>query len=416
VVREHVGSDYDRVQSIVSRLIDRDDVEIVITAGATGVEPADITIEAVDPLLEKKLATFSELFTVLAYEQIGTKAVAARTLAGIAEGRRSSVSRQPDAARLALAEIILPEATGIVELAREPEPESEGEADTEEDPDTENEAGTGEESETADETVDTGVPNEATDGGPDVGSGDRDGGGTGSDAIDKATVRERIWDDLEESGEARFPFPPHGRIPNFAGASDAADRLAEQPEWKEATTIKANPDAPQLPVRRRALHEGKTVYMAVPRPGRAVFPETRSRRTRGLRRGDDRLRFVETRRAGRPRSDRPRRSDRLGERRSDRGGWPNRQGEGYSDLEYAVLRELGLVDESTPVATTVHERQVIDDAVAIEAHDVAMDLVVTPERVVRPESGSEQPAGIDWDLLTNERLEEIPVLKRLESS
>jgi len=68
------------------------------------------------------------------------------------------------------------------------------------------------------------------------------------------------------------------------------------------------------------------------------------------------------------------------------------------------------------VATTVHERQVIDDAVAIEAHDVAMDLVVTPERVVRPESGSEQPAGIDWDLLTNERLEEIPVLKRLESS
>jgi len=103
---------------------------------------------------------------VLAYEQIGTKAVAARTLAGIAEGTPVfCLPGNPDAARLALAEIILPEATGIVELAREPEPESEGEADTEEDLDTENEAGTGEESETADETVDTGVPNEATDGG-----------------------------------------------------------------------------------------------------------------------------------------------------------------------------------------------------------------------------------------------------------
>ena len=83
--------------------------------------------------------------------------------------------------------------------------------------------------------------------------------------MDKQALRERVWDELEASGEARFPFPPHGRIPNFAGAADAAERLADQPEWQEAETIKANPDAPQLPVRRRALREGKTVYMAVPR-------------------------------------------------------------------------------------------------------------------------------------------------------
>ncbi|WP_226040215.1 5-formyltetrahydrofolate cyclo-ligase [Natrinema sp. DC36] len=251
---------------------------------------------------------------------------------------------------------------------------------------------------------------------PDVGTGD--GGGTETEAVDKASVRERIWDDLEESGEARFPFPPHGRIPNFAGASDAADRLAEQPEWNEATTIKANPDAPQLPVRRRALREGKTVYMAVPRlSDERCF----------LKLDPDDLEDYD---AATTVSGSSKHGEQVGPEAVDRvdlivsgsvavteAGGRIGKGEGYSDLEYAVLRELGLVDESTPVATTVHERQVIDDAVAIAAHDVAMDLVVTPERVLRPEiDGTGQPEGIDWDLLTDERLEEIPVLDRLESS
>jgi hypothetical protein len=50
----------------------------------------------------------------------------------------------------------------------------------------------------------------------------------------KQLLRERVWDDLEDAGVVRFPFPPHGRIPNFAGASDAADRLTAQPEFQRA--------------------------------------------------------------------------------------------------------------------------------------------------------------------------------------
>lgn len=78
--------------------------------------------------------------------------------------------------------------------------------------------------------------------------------------MEKADLRTAVWDELEASGVARFPFPPHGRIPNVADAATAADRLAETTAWEDATTVKANPDAPQLPVRRRALREGKTVY------------------------------------------------------------------------------------------------------------------------------------------------------------
>src|SRR6056297_1822639 len=83
--------------------------------------------------------------------------------------------------------------------------------------------------------------------------------------MDKQPLRERVWDGLEDSGEARFPFPPHGRIPNFAGADQAAKRLAETDVWENADVIKSNPDSPQRPVRQRALEAGMVVYMAVPR-------------------------------------------------------------------------------------------------------------------------------------------------------
>lgn len=81
---------------------------------------------------------------------------------------------------------------------------------------------------------------------------------------DKQHVRERIWQLLQDEGAARFPGA-RGRIPNFTGAEAAAERLAELPEWHAAVVVKSNPDAPQLPVRRRARHAGKTLYMAVPR-------------------------------------------------------------------------------------------------------------------------------------------------------
>ena len=64
------------------------------------------------------------------------------------------------------------------------------------------------------------------------------------------------------------------------------------------------------------------------------------------------------------------------------------------------------------MATTVHERQVVDEPVDPEAHDVPMDLIVTPERTIRTGGGLSKLAGIDRDALDPERIEEIPVLSR----
>jgi 5-formyltetrahydrofolate cyclo-ligase len=230
--------------------------------------------------------------------------------------------------------------------------------------------------------------------------------------MDKQDIRECVWDDLEDSGDARFPFPPHGRIPNVAGADTAADRLAAQPEFEQAETIKINPDSPQRPVRKRALDAGKTLYMAVPRlADEECFLELDPDRIDDI---DDATTISGADEAGvqvPPDDVAPIDLVVSGSVAVSESGDRIGKGEGYSDLEYAILLELGLLDHETPVATTVHERQLLDERVETAAHDVTMDLVVTPERVIRV-ADAPKPAGLDWELLSAERIAEIPVLER----
>ncbi len=92
---------------------------------------------------------------------------------------------------------------------------------------------------------------------------DRDAGGPAEVLAAKAALREEVWSAMRAAKVARFPGAA-GRIPNFTGAEAAAERLRATPAWQAAGTLKANPDSAQLPVRQRALEDGKTVYMAVP--------------------------------------------------------------------------------------------------------------------------------------------------------
>lgn len=232
--------------------------------------------------------------------------------------------------------------------------------------------------------------------------------------MDKQTLRERIWDELEDSGEARFPYPPHDRIPNFAGAGDAAARLTETDEWESADRIKSNPDAPQLPVRRAALREGKTVCMAVPRLrdercflrlDPAELEDTDAAATIGG--ASD---------AGEPVHPEEMAPIDLivsGSVAVTEQGVRIGKGEGYSDLEFAILRAFDLVDDGTTTVSTVHELQVVDEQREPGDHDVPIDWIVTPERVVHTSAPPQKPNGIVWDELSEERIEAIPILGHL---
>jgi 5-formyltetrahydrofolate cyclo-ligase len=86
------------------------------------------------------------------------------------------------------------------------------------------------------------------------------------------------------------------------------------------------------------------------------------------------------------------------------------KGEGYSDLEFAILRELG--HPEVPVVTTVHPLQIVADLPRDE-HDLALTLIVTPEEAIEVPDPLPSPTGIDWTRLTETDLEAMPILSEL---
>jgi molybdenum cofactor biosynthesis protein B len=104
----------------VLKALGMEDVDAVITCGGTGVAAKDVTVEAVRPLLEKELPGFGELFRRLSYEEIGSAALMSRALAGVTKGKTVFVlPGSPQAVRLCVERLILPEAPHIVKHTRE---------------------------------------------------------------------------------------------------------------------------------------------------------------------------------------------------------------------------------------------------------------------------------------------------------
>jgi len=226
----------------------------------------------------------------------------------------------------------------------------------------------------------------------------------------KQAVRERVWSLLERERVARFPGAK-GRIPNFAGASAAAGRLASLPEWRVARVVKANPDAPQLPVRARALAEGKVLYMAVPRladerpfilldPERLHVPPRRAASIAGSARAGRRIGVAELQ---------PVDLVVCGSVAVNHQGARVGKGGGFSDLEFALLVEAGLIGTDTVLATTVHPLQVLAEALPETAHDFRLDLIVAGEQVIRCRR-TRRPPGILWDHLDAAKTAAIPAL------
>jgi 5-formyltetrahydrofolate cyclo-ligase len=234
-------------------------------------------------------------------------------------------------------------------------------------------------------------------------------------ATGKQALRERIWALLERRRVGRFPFPLRDRIPNFAGAAEAAERLAALPEWKAARVLKCNPDAAQRPVRLRALREGKHVFVAVPRLARErCFLHLDPRRV------GSRLAQAATI-GGAARLGRPVTAEALpridlvvvGSVAVDRTGGRLGKGGGYSDLEFALASAAGHIDGRTLVATTVHPLQIVRSRIPMSAHDVPVDLVVTPDAVVRMARRRRRPRGVRWGELSDAQLRAMPVLAGL---
>lgn len=231
----------------------------------------------------------------------------------------------------------------------------------------------------------------------------------------KQDLRETAWARLREAGVARFPGA-RGRIPNFTGAEAAADRLRATQAWERATAIKSNPDSPQWPVRQRALEDGRTLFMAVPR--------LRDERP-FLRLDPDRLEVSPRAAAsikGSSQHGVPTAVEDLapvdlvvvGCVAVDRTGARLGKGGGFADLEFARASAAGLIGPETTVVTTVHPLQIVEDGdIPMTDHDVPLDMIVTPDDVVECARTMPRPVSVLWDHLPDGKIDEIPLLRRL---
>lgn len=235
----------------------------------------------------------------------------------------------------------------------------------------------------------------------------------------KDEVRNAIWTELEATGVAVGPAVSH--IPNFVGADMAGWRLAQTDAWKQARNVKCNPDPPQIPLRLRALYEGKTLYVPVPEllkdyPYLKLDPAVLAAKGitfelaathQGYMMHGEGIEFEDV-----PVLD----FCIVGSVAVTRSGGRTGKGGGFADLETGIFRELGKIGPNTPLATTVHSLQLVpDEAMVMQEHDSPLDFVATESELIVTGNTTPRPKGVSWDHVQPDQYENIPFLKELRS-
>lgn len=200
--------------------------------------------------------------------------------------------------------------------------------------------------------------------------------------LTKDEIRMRIWRLMEEREIACFPRPVFQRIPNFIGAEKAALNLRKLPEYKTAKVVFCNPDSPQRHVREIALKDKKILIMATPRLRSGfllldprVIPRDRIFEASSIRGAFKHGRLIAPSEV---------RVDLFvaGSVAVSQDGERLGKGTGYSDKEYALLKNAGSLTSETPVVTTVHDVQIVEK-ISRDEWDVAVDVIVTPTKIIR---------------------------------
>ena len=234
---------------------------------------------------------------------------------------------------------------------------------------------------------------------------------------DKDDLRSEVWSKLEHEGFNVGPV--WSRIPNFVGADMAAKRLSELSIWKQAQVVKCNPDPPQIPVRLRALYDGKILYTPVPELVNGfpfVMLDPAKLQTDGVQ-----FELAATSQGALEHGHPVMFEDMLpmdlvivGCVATTRQGGRTGKGGGFADLELGIFRELEKLPEGTPIITTIHSSQIVaGDRIVMMQHDSALDWIITENEVIETHSPYPQPKGVSWDVVQPDQFENIPFLKQL---
>lgn len=191
-------------------------------------------------------------------------------------------------------------------------------------------------------------------------------------------------------------------IPGFEGADKAAEALMATAEGRAARWVFVTPDNAVAPVRQKLLEAG--VDIVVPSYGlhrgflrveAADIPPAAARYAGwldGIEHFGRSLTLEQLRGFG------PIDLIATGAFAVTAQGLRLGMGDFYVDIEWCILRGLGLVDERTPIAAIVHDVQIADADVPVGSGAATVDMIVTPSRVLRPPRRA-RPSVLDWSIV-----------------
>lgn len=210
-----------------------------------------------------------------------------------------------------------------------------------------------------------------------------------------------------------FPFV---RIPNFKGAQAAAKKLLELPEFVSAKSVEVNPDKPLEFVRILVLENDKQLFVPVPQLRNSLLKELEKSKEHDIRKVvsrwgidnigkevglDDKIHIDLLV---------------LGSVAVSKEGYRIGKGQGFADLEFALLKEMKSIDDKTTIVTVVHDIQVFDELPKELFHnyDVPVDYIVTATEIIKTNLNLPKPEGVYWNMITKKRLSQIEVLQKLK--
>ncbi|XP_063168984.1 methenyltetrahydrofolate synthase domain-containing protein [Candoia aspera] len=236
-------------------------------------------------------------------------------------------------------------------------------------------------------------------------------------SVSKWDIRNKIWDYMETNNLADFPRPVQHRIPNFKGSLQTGMSIKTWEVFDQAREVKVDPDKPLEGIRLSVLQARKTLLVPTPRLRTGLFnrivpPPGATKET---------LRKCATSQGVRDYSapvglDAKVHVDLIvvGSVAVSEKGWRIGKGEGFADMEYAMMVSMGAIGQDTVVVTAVHDCQVVDiQEQLLDDHDLTVDYILTPTRIIRTECKQPKPWGIMWYKISHETLKKIPVLKSL---
>jgi len=232
-------------------------------------------------------------------------------------------------------------------------------------------------------------------------------------------AREQLWTGLRSVAipDSRFHYRFSEFIPDFAGSAQAMDALCALPAYQNAKHVFVTPDNSLIELRRRLLQAGVSLVVSsynmadgfylLPPGAVPSGHELYGAWPDGLAHFGQPLDLQALSKLGR--------FDFVvtGASAVATSGVRFGRGHGFFDLEWRIFSDMGLVDNRTPLATVVHDLQVLDKKLYPSPDDVLVDWICTPTRTLTVQRDTPRPRGVQWKDISPEQIQANPALSEL---